>query len=91
MNLNKIVPGLVAVLFEIPHEGCAACADFGVISCCSTPLPIDIGRGIFEMARTEEEYQIKLWGMVEGGHDVDRAHIRVQLASASSFLWLQEF
>ncbi len=44
-----------------------------------------------EMARTEEEYQIKLWGMVEGGHDVDRAHIRVQLASASSFLWLQEF
>ena len=43
-----------------------------------------------KMARLEEEYNIRLWGLVEGGHDVDRAHIRVQLAAASTLLWLKD-
>ena len=37
-------------------------------------------------ARLEEEYQIAQWGMVEGGHDVDRAHINVQVASGRVLL-----
>ena len=37
-------------------------------------------------ARLEEEYQIAQWGMVEGGHDVDRAHINVQIASGRVLL-----
>ena len=37
-------------------------------------------------ARLEEEYQIDQWGMVEGGHDVDRAHINVQLAAGRVLL-----
>ena len=42
---------------------------------------ISISRAI-AAARVEEEHQIDLWGMVEGGHDVDRAHIAVQVAGA---------
>jgi ATP synthase F1 complex assembly factor 2 len=38
------------------------------------------------LARLEEEIQIEQWGMVEGGHDVDRAHIAVQVASARVLL-----
>ena len=37
-------------------------------------------------ARLEEEYQISQWGMVEGGHDVDRAHINVQVAGGRVLL-----
>lgn len=32
--------------------------------------------------------QIDLWGMVEGGHDIDRADMRVRLSSASVLLRL---
>ena len=42
--------------------------------------------GAIQAARLEEEYQIGLWGMVEGGHDVDRAHINVQVASSRVLL-----
>ncbi len=71
------------------------CALYSVTTVCKS---LSIGMAVIKRfitvdeavlaARTEEEYQIKLWGMVEGGHDVDRAHIRVQIASASTFLWL---
>ena len=37
-------------------------------------------------ARLEEEYQIEQWGLVEGGHDVDRVHIAVQVASGRMLL-----
>ncbi len=37
-------------------------------------------------ARLEEEYQIEQWGMVEGGHDVDRVHIAVQVSSGRVLL-----
>ena len=32
-------------------------------------------------ARVEEDLQIEEWGLVEGGHDVDLADIRVRLSS----------
>ena len=46
---------------------------------------IGIEEGI-AAARLEEEIQIEQWGMVEGGHDVDRAHISVQVASGRVLL-----
>jgi ATP synthase F1 complex assembly factor 2 len=43
-----------------------------------------------EAGRVDEEYNIEMWGMVEGGHDVDRANVTVQAATASTLLWLLE-
>ena len=42
---------------------------------------------VFNLSRLDEEMQCKDWGVVEGGHDLDRAHLKVQLASASFVLW----
>ncbi|CAK4089579.1 unnamed protein product [Aphanomyces euteiches] len=41
-----------------------------------------------ELGRLEEEFQIERWGLVEGGHDLDRANCSVSVHSASFFLWL---
>ncbi|GAB4848036.1 hypothetical protein Ancab_002696 [Ancistrocladus abbreviatus] len=41
-----------------------------------------------ELVRLEEDLQIDKWGLVEGGHDVDIADLRVQISSAAVFLGL---
>ena len=41
-----------------------------------------------EACRLEEEFQMEQWGLVEGGHDMDRVAGKVQVASASAFLHL---
>ncbi|KAJ0411066.1 hypothetical protein ATCC90586_008041 [Pythium insidiosum] len=41
-----------------------------------------------DISRVEEEFQIGRWGLVEGGHDLDRVNTAVRLSSASFFLWL---
>ncbi|KAF7801567.1 ATP synthase mitochondrial F1 complex assembly factor 2 [Senna tora] len=41
-----------------------------------------------ELTRLEEDLQMDRWGLVEGGHDVDIADLRVQISSASVFLGL---
>ena len=38
-------------------------------------------------ARVDEEDQIERWGLVEGGHDVDRVNADVSVASSSMLLW----
>jgi len=35
------------------------------------------------LTRLEEEYQIQKWGMVEGGHDIDRCNLEARLAAAA--------
>lgn len=40
-----------------------------------------------EASRVEEEHQIDEWGLVDGGHDIDRENIGVQVAAASILLW----
>jgi len=35
--------------------------------------------------RVEEEFQISVWGLVEGGHDYDRLNCSIQLQSANLF------
>lgn len=41
-----------------------------------------------ELIRLEEDFQVDRWGLVEGGHDVDVADLRVQISSAAVFLGL---
>ncbi|MED6181209.1 hypothetical protein PIB30_017406 [Stylosanthes scabra] len=41
-----------------------------------------------ELTRLEEDFQVERWGLVEGGHDVDIADLRVQVSSAAVFLGL---
>ena len=38
-----------------------------------------------EASRVEEEFQISVWGLVEGQHDYDRLNSSIQLHSASLF------
>ncbi|KAF8399864.1 hypothetical protein HHK36_015735 [Tetracentron sinense] len=41
-----------------------------------------------ELIRLEEDLQVDRWGLVEGGHDVDTADLKVQISSAAVFLEL---
>lgn len=41
-----------------------------------------------ELIRLEEDLQVDKWGLVEGGHDVDIADLKVQISSAAAFLGL---
>jgi len=41
-----------------------------------------------EAARVEEEHQIEEWGLVEGGHDLDLADIKIRVAAPKVFLHL---
>ncbi|CAM8891347.1 unnamed protein product [Rhodiola kirilowii] len=43
-----------------------------------------------ELARLEEDHQVDRWGLVEGGHDVDIADLKVQISSAVVFLGLSK-
>ena len=40
-------------------------------------------------SRIEEEFQIEIWGVVEGGHDMDRLNNQVTLSSVG--LWMGLF
>ncbi|KAL2505280.1 ATP12 protein-related [Abeliophyllum distichum] len=48
---------------------------------------LDIEQAI-ELIRLEEDLQVDRWGLVEGGHDVDIADLRVQVSAATVFLGL---
>ena len=41
-----------------------------------------------EAARVEEDLQIQQWGLVEGGHDIDIADLRIRVAAPSLFVRL---
>ncbi|CAN0097096.1 unnamed protein product [Ectocarpus sp. 4 AP-2014] len=43
----------------------------------------------FDAARLEEEYNVERWGMIEGGHDMDRANTTLTLTAASTLVWLR--
>lgn len=43
---------------------------------------------IIAASRVEEEFQIGIWGVVEGGHDMDRLNNAVTLSSVDTFLRL---
>lgn len=37
------------------------------------------------LSRMEEEHQLEMWGLVEGGHDMDRLNNAGNLSAASTF------
>jgi ATP synthase F1 complex assembly factor 2 len=39
----------------------------------------------FVISRLEEEFQCEIWGVVEGGHDLDRLHNKIRISSAVLF------
>jgi ATP synthase F1 complex assembly factor 2 len=41
-----------------------------------------------KLIRLEEDLQVDKWGLVEGGHDIDVADLKVQISSATVFLAL---
>lgn len=43
-----------------------------------------------ELIRLEEDSQVDRWGLVEGGHDIDIADLKVQISSAVVFLGLSK-
>ncbi|XP_010555916.1 PREDICTED: ATP synthase mitochondrial F1 complex assembly factor 2 [Tarenaya hassleriana] len=43
-----------------------------------------------ELTRLEEDSQVDKWGLVEGGHDIDIADLKVQISSATVFLGLSQ-
>ncbi|URE47982.1 hypothetical protein MUK42_14959 [Musa troglodytarum] len=60
----------------------------------SLVIPLGILRGrlgideAIELIRLEEDLQVDRWGLVEGGHDVDIADLKVQISSATVLLGL---
>lgn len=40
------------------------------------------------MSRLEEEFQVEIWGLVEGGHDLDRLNNSVSLSAINTFMGL---
>ena len=46
---------------------------------------------LLEASRIEETYQIKEWGLVEGGHDIDIAETHVRISAPVVFLDLLSF
>lgn len=41
---------------------------------------------VIEASRLEEEFQVEIWGVVEGGHDMDRLNNAVRLSSVGTYL-----
>lgn len=44
----------------------------------------------FDAARLEEEFNVERWGLIEGGHDMDRTNTNLTLTAASTLLWLRK-
>ena len=44
--------------------------------------------GALAAARVEEDHQVAEWGLVEGGHDIDIADLRVRVAAPALFVRL---
>lgn len=45
----------------------------------------------FNASRVEENFQMEEWGLVEGGHDLDMADIKVRIEAPSMFLKLLQY
>lgn len=71
-----------------------ACLQCATMECKSLVLGLALlggGRALGQVvtaSRLEEEFQVEVWGVVEGGHDMDRLNNSVSLASVASFMAL---
>lgn len=58
--------------------------DCNVYFYCFTRF-IDLEK-VIAASRIEEEFQVEIWGVVEGGHDMDRLNNAVRLSSVGTFM-----
>lgn len=71
-----------------------ACVQGVVMECKSIVLAFSFLSGYLTLeqakiaSRLEEEFQVEIWGLVEGGHDMDRLNNSVNLSAASFFFSL---
>ena len=71
-----------------------AALDSMTSACKSLVVALAVGRGRLGAeeacvaARVAEQHQIDEWGLVEAGHDLDAADLRVRMGAASAFLRL---
>ncbi|KAL3526349.1 hypothetical protein ACH5RR_011005 [Cinchona calisaya] len=94
---GKQEEGLVTAIEDL-LKGTNDCelAAIDAIAAAAHSLVIAIGmfRGklnieeVIELIRLEEDFQVDSWGLVEGGHDVDIADLKVQVSAAAVFLGL---
>lgn len=69
------------------HSLCSQAKSFLVAFCVLEPeSPYKDLKKAIEASRVEEEFQISVWGLVEGGHDYDRLNCSIQLISAKMFV-----
>lgn len=68
-------------------EQLAACCKSVLLGLAVTAGKLSIEQTL-EAARLEEDHQIERWGLVEGGHDIDIADLRVRVAAPSLFIRL---
>lgn len=68
-------------------EQLAACCKSVLLGLAATAQELSVEQAL-AAARAEEDHQIEAWGLVEGGHDVDMADLRVRVAAPSLFVRL---
>ncbi|EOA17030.1 hypothetical protein CARUB_v10005262mg [Capsella rubella] len=90
---DKLVKA-VEDLLKKTSDGELASIDALQASAHSIVIALGIFRGklqiddAIKLIRLEEDLQVNKWGLVEGGHDIDIADLKVQIASATVFLAL---
>ena len=68
-------------------EQLAACCKSVLLGLAATAGQLSVEQ-VLAAARLEEDHQIERWGLVEGGHDIDIADLRVRVAAPSLFVRL---
>ncbi len=66
-------------------EQLAACCKSVLLGLAATAEAMSIEQ-VLTAARLEEDLQIQEWGLVEGGHDIDIADLRVRVAAPCVFV-----
>ncbi|XP_057975435.1 protein ATP12, mitochondrial-like [Malania oleifera] len=81
-------------LLKNTNDSELAAIDAIAVATHSLVIAVGIFRGklqieeVIELIRLEEDLQVEKWGLVESGHDVDIADLKVQISSAVVFLGL---
>ena len=68
-------------------EQLAACCKSVLLGLAAAAQQLSVEQAL-EAARVEEDLQIQQWGLVEGGHDIDIADLRIRVAAPSLFVRL---
>lgn len=68
-------------------EQLASCCKSVLLGLAATAGQLSIPQ-VLAAARAEEDHQIEQWGLVEGGHDIDIADLKVRVTAPALFVRL---